>query len=250
MSNRASEIDSELFDRIAPYYVRKDLIGYCRLARKMRLDSTLQNISKPISSILEIGCGAGFTADYLQGQYTRYLGVDQSQRLIDYANKHNRYENTSFICSNIEHLSIREKYQVVLMIGVLHHLHDVKKVLFLLKELVRKNGVVVVNEPQRGNPFVSLLRAFRKKLDHRYSSDQIEFGEKEFRALFCECGYKIRVLPQGFLSTPLAETLFLPSFVGLPLVFIAKLLDPVLERLFNAGRLRKWSWNIVVEAKL
>jgi len=26
--------------------------------------------------ILEVGCGAGFSAEYLRGRYNRYLGID------------------------------------------------------------------------------------------------------------------------------------------------------------------------------
>jgi SAM-dependent methyltransferase len=250
MTVSAPKMDKDLFDRIASHYVQKDLVGYCRVARKLRLERTLRNIPLPVSSILEIGCGAGFTADYLRGRYTRYLGVDLSRRLIDYAKRHNSHENASFVCSSVEDLVVEEKFQVVLMIGVLHHLDHVGKVLIHLKEFIAETGVIVVNEPQRGNPLVSSLRALRKRLDHRYSPDQVEFEEDEIRALFRECGYRARIFPQGFLSTPLAETLFLPSFVGLPSALAAGLLDPVLERLFSTVGLSRWSWNMVVEARV
>jgi hypothetical protein len=176
--------------------------------------------------------------------------VDRSRRLIDYANTYNSQENASFVCTSVEDLVVRERFQVVLMIGVLHRLDHVGKVLIHLKAFVTETGVLVVNEPRRGIPLVSFLRSFRKRMDHRYSSDQVEFEEGEIRALYLECGYRIRIFPQGFLSTPLAETLFLPSFVGLPAASAAGLVDPVLERLFSPAGLRRWSWNIVVEARV
>ena len=65
------DADKELFDRIADSYIEKDLIAYSRACRKLRLFSTLKNVARPIKCLLEVGCGGGFTATYLKGQYQK-----------------------------------------------------------------------------------------------------------------------------------------------------------------------------------
>ena len=72
--------DKRLFDKIAESYVRKDLTTYCRICRKLRLYKTLKNIPKPITTLLEVGCGAGFSADYLRGQY--HGSTTRLQRIV------------------------------------------------------------------------------------------------------------------------------------------------------------------------
>ena len=249
MSREIEKLDQKLFDEIAEHYVRKDLVSYCRIARKQRLVSSIKNISKPVNNMLEIGCGAGFTAEYLAGHYDVYEGLDYSKNLITYAKRYNSSERANFICTNIKDYEVKKQYKMILMIGVLHHMPNPEDVLRNLKDYLTPAGVIVVNEPQKGNPIIGLLRKVRKIIDSKYSSDQVEFSSSELREMFTACGYSVHIFSQGVLSTPLAETSFLPAFIGLPLAWLARILDPLLEALLSVSFLRKLSWNIVVEGR-
>ena len=241
--------DKHLFDSIWESYVKKDQIRYCRMARKLRLDRTLKNIPRPITSILEVGCGAGFAAEYLRKEYEQFTGLDYSQKLVDYAEQHNSSKNTRFICNDIKNFEGSQKFRVILMIGVLHHIADARNVLMNLKSHLEKGGAIVVNEPQNGNPLFKLLRKVRKKVDPKYSSDQIAFSANELKRIFEDCGYKIKLFPQGLLSTPLAETCMLPNFIGMPLAWFAKLIDSIVEDMIPDRILIRLTWNLVVEAR-
>lgn len=249
MLNKREHDDKKLFDEIAINYVKKDLISYCRVARKQRLVRSLKGIKQPIEKILEVGCGAGFSVDYLKGKFINYLGIDYSRNLIDYALKHNYQNGAEFECLNINDFETKLKFDVILMIGVLHHMSEPKKVIKLLDKFLTPDGIIVVNEPQAGNKLIGLLRKIRKKIDNNYSSDQVEFTEKEIRAIFENCGHEVKTYSQGFLSTPLAETRIIPRIIGMPLVWIASILDPFLEKLFSILKLKKLTWNVVVHAK-
>lgn len=250
MTNKIESADKQLFDEIAESYVKKDLITYCRISRKLRLNRTLKSISKPIATLLEVGCGAGFTADYLKGQYAQFIGLDYSENLIAYARKYNSSDTAMFFCKNIKDFDSEQKFQVILMIGVLHHIPEVEKVLINLKSHLEPEGVIVANEPQKGNPIFNLMRKIRKKIDPNYSTNQIEFSKTELQRIFTKCGYKVKTFPQGVLSTPLAETKILPGFIGTPLALLFKALDPMLENLISVPILCHLAWNIVVEAKI
>jgi len=253
MENTAKSIESadrELFDNIAHSYVQKDLKPYCRIARRLRLERTLKNIPRPMRALLEGGCGAGFSADYLKGEYIQFVGLDYSQGLIDYAERYNGGKNVLFVCKNITDYTSAEQFDVIFMIGVLHHIPDPAEVLQHLKRLLKPAGVLVVNEPQRGNPLIGLLRRARKFIDPKYSADQVEFSAAEVEDLFRRCGYAVSSFPQGVFSTPLAETRLLPDFVGFPLAVLFKYLDPIVEIMVNLPVLRRVAWNIVVEARL
>lgn len=249
MLNKREQEDKKLFDDIASNYVKKDLTSYCRVARKQRLVRSLKGIKQPIKKILEVGCGAGFSVDYLKGKFIGYTGVDYSENLIKYAIKHNSDTGVNFVCLNINEFDTDFKYDVVLMIGVLHHMPEPENVIKSLEKILSPEGIIVVNEPQAGNPFIGLLRKIRKKIDNNYSSDQVEFSENEICSIFQKCGYEVKTYSQGVFSTPLAESRILPEFIGLPLAWIAAILDPFIEKLLSILSMKKLSWNIVVHTK-
>ena len=135
------------------------------------------------------------------------------------------------------------------MIGVLHHMPEPTKILSNVKKFLTKDGTVIINEPQRGNPLITFFRFLRKRLDKNYSSDQVEFSEEDLIDIFNNSGYKIKIYSQGFLTTPLAETTFLPRIIGLPLIYILKIIDQFFDKIIKNKMLRKFSWNIIIEAK-
>ncbi len=250
MENKRESNDKKLFNDIANNYVKKDLTLYCRIARKQRLVRSIEGIRKPINNILEVGCGAGFSADYLKGKFINYVGVDYSKNLISYAIKHNSYKGVNFECLNINEFDTKFKFEVILMIGVLHHMPEPENTINLLKKNLAPGGVIVVNEPQAGNPLISLLRKIRKKIDNNYSSDQTEFSETQIRTMFEKNNFNVKTYAQGILTTPLAESRILPNFVGIPLVLISSILDPILEKFFSILRIKKLSWNVIAHAKV
>ena len=249
MLNKREYKDKKLFDDIASDYVKKDLTLYCRISRKQRLIQSLKGIQQPIKNILEVGCGAGFSTEYLKGRYIKYTGIDYSENLIKYALKHNNNVGANFVCLNINEFETGLKFDVVLMIGVLHHMPNPENVVKSLQKLLTPEGIIVVNEPQAGNPLIGFLRKIRKKIDNNYSTDQVEFTENEIRSIFEKCGHEVRTYSQGVFSTPLAESRILPGFIGLPLAWIGTIIDPLLEKILTILSLKRLSWNVVVHAK-
>lgn len=243
---RTEDADRALFDRIARDYVRKDLTESCRIAREQRLRQTLRPIGANVGHLLEVGCGGGFAARYLDGLYETYTGVDYSEELIGYAQRYNAGPGREFLSANIKDFVATRRFDVILMVGVLHHMPDPAGILDQLRGLLAPEGLVVVNEPQRGNPAISALRWLRKRVDSSYSPDQVEFSEGELRALFESSGYDVKSFPQGLLSTPFAETQPFPQAVSLWLSRLATRVDPTLERIMKVTPARHLAWNAVV----
>ena len=169
MLNKRESDDKKLFDDIAANYVKKDLTSYCRVARKLRLVQSLKGIQQPIKKILEVGCGAGFSVNYLKGKFVNYTGLDYSENLIKYAIKYNSTTGVKFECLNINDFKTELKFDVVLMIGVLHHMPNPENVIKSLSRILTPGGIIVVNEPQAGNPLIGLLRKIRKKVFYAFS---------------------------------------------------------------------------------
>ena len=245
-----AERDRALFDRIASGYARKDLSPAAQLARRQRLDQTLLHLPRPKGlDMLEVGCGAGFAADYLEGRYKSYLGVDYSAELIRFAKQENRRKGAEFICMDVEALTSERQFDTIFMIGVLHHLEKPLEVMQQLRRLLRPGGVLVVNEPQRGNPVVGMARKLRKKFDSGYSEDQREYSPAELVSLFGEAGYtEVGAFPQGVLSTPFAEIVMPFQKIAKNVAILSCAADRWLESHDNAVT-RKVAWNVVVQGR-
>ncbi len=246
--DKRSESDKELFDRIAALYAKKDLYPASRMARKQRLEQSLQGLATKFDRILEVGCGAGFAAEYLAHRYDKYVGVDHSQELVNAAEAGHGSPSVSFVAADIRDYEAEEKFDLILMIGVLHHLSEPGEILNSLSSLLKKDGVLVVNEPQKGNPIIGLARSIRKVVDNNYSSDQVEFSAAELEKLFRDSNYSTKLIPQGVWSTPFAETTFLPTVIAWPMAWIATACDPMAEKLLF-GPLSKMAWNVIVQAR-
>jgi 2-polyprenyl-3-methyl-5-hydroxy-6-metoxy-1,4-benzoquinol methylase len=243
---KRAERDRELFNDIADRYAKKDILASSRIPRKHRLLCTFSLVPwRPGLRVLEVGCGCGYSADYLQGLYDEYIGVDYAERLIDYARGMNSREHARFDVADINDYDPGGQVDVVLMVGVLHHFDEHEKAFKHIVGLLKPGGWLVVNEPQSGNPMLQLARKIRGIMDRGYSTDQCTFSRQQLRGLFQAYGLRhIRVVPQGVFSTPLAEVPARPAFVFKAVAKSAVLLDKWSEKLL--GRLLlPVSWNLI-----
>ncbi|HXH09760.1 MAG TPA: methyltransferase domain-containing protein [Alphaproteobacteria bacterium] len=239
--------DKELFDRIATAYASKDLYGPSRIAREVRLLQTLTKATPRADlDLLEIGCGAGFAAEYLYGRYRTYTGIDYSTELIQYARNRNKHSHASFHPVDLFEFRAESNYDLIFMIGVLHHMIDISLAIKTCYSFIRPGGYLVVNEPQPANTIFSWLRAIRAKIDASYSDEQEELTNLELQELFLHAGFiSIKSFPQGLFSTPFAEVMIPPQFLAKPLSMAACQIDRGLEQALP-NFLKELSWNIIV----
>jgi len=244
---KREELDRALFDRIALKYARKDLFASASVARRHRLAQTLRHVRIDHDmDILEVGCGAGFAAKYLRGQYRSYTGIDYSTELIRYASAQNGGANVSFQAISLYDYQPSRQFDLVLMIGVLHHMSDMPRAVAAMQSLLKPGGYLAVNEPQRSNGLIRGLRRARAALDPAYSDDQEELDPAQLAALFGQAGLTdVRTIPQGLFSTPFAEVVLKPQFITAPLARLACAIDLAIEDRFAAA-IAKSTWNVIV----
>lgn len=237
--------DKALFDAISPMYLEKDLAPQSSIARKHRLLSSLKGIEfTDQTRVLEVGCGAGFSVKYLDKPYNSYVGVDYSQGLIDYAKKYNGSSKAEFICANIKEYRPEEKFDVIFMIGVLHHFDDMQGILSYIVSFLKPGGVLVANEPQSSNFFIQGLRKLRTKLDRSYSDDQVQLLPEDLKRLYESVGLeKVQVFGQGYFSTPFAEVVLKPRWLVIPLSQFVTSFDESISKLFEGQTF--FSWNCI-----
>ncbi|QDT91684.1 class I SAM-dependent methyltransferase [Gimesia algae] len=239
--------DRALFDQIAEKYCRKDLLPATQHARRHRLFQTLKSVQMPPhADVLEVGCGAGFAAKYLEGRIGSYCGVDYSENLIHYARAHNSGPEIEFVAANIKDFQPGKSFDLIFAIGLLHHFDDLDSMLESTVQLLNPGGWFIANEPQPGNPLISLARRVRKRIDSHYSSEQKELTAKSLRSA-CERAKlsSVQIVPQGLFSTPFAEVPLHPQWLFTPVSILACFTDKIVERLPEKA-FHSLSWNLVV----
>jgi SAM-dependent methyltransferase len=256
MSQPDSARDREHFNSIAATYTRKDLSPTAHPARQLRLLATLGPCGQPsFETALEFGCGAGFAPGYLNGnlQVKRYLGIDHSSALIGFARDNDaqqpRATEVEFRVGDVDCLGSDETFDLIFMIGVVHHLEQPVQTLQRLRHHLRDGGWLAINEPASHNPIVQGMRWLRKRMDRGYSREQTTFSSDQLEHLLQASGFsEIQVQPQGIFSTPFAEVPLPPAIV-----------IPALSRLACAcdrWLLHRWpnlckplAWNLVATAR-
>ncbi len=240
--------DKALFNEIAASYSAKDLGSASIPARKMRLVQSLatcRDASGSAPDILEVGCGTGYSAQYLEGQYGSYTGVDYSEMLIEHARAVHQQDNVAFAACDFFAYEPGRQFDIIVMIGVLHHMQDVGKALIKCRDLLKPGGYLVANEPHPGNPLIQGLRKIRTAVDSTYSEEQVFLSPEFLQQEYARAGFSdIRTVPQGYFSTPFAEVILKPQFLFSLLCKMACVMDRCIEPA-NNRLLQKLSWNVI-----
>lgn len=114
---------------------------FCKVA-SYHQKSFLEN-----ANIMEVGCGTGNTLIKLAKNYplSTFTGVDMVEKSLEIAQKNAEgLNNITFIKRDILELDLKQKFDVIFCIGVLHHLADIKNGFENIIKHIRKKGGYLV----------------------------------------------------------------------------------------------------------
>ena len=254
VSDLREQEDRKLFDSIAQQYAKKDQVLSSKIARKyqlMRVVEPLIGSEAPAGCLLEIGCGSAASAGFLKDFYLHYIGIDHSAQMIEVAKSLNQGNKAvRFIHANArEKFKLDTRVDVVLAVGVLHHIIELDQVFSALKECVVPDAHFYALEPSAANPIVQGLRSIRARVDSGYSADQIYFKDSELRELLHRNGLSsIEIIPQGFFTPPFAQVVIDPQLVSVPLAKLAVCLDQIIDK-YCCKLFSPLSWNYCIRAR-
>lgn len=133
------------------------------------------------SRILDLGCGVGTIDFYLSNKCNFITGIDYSDKAIKIAKINAEIlgvsKNINFFQKKFPEQIILGKYDIVLCIEVLEHLRDDKLALEEIKNLLNKNGIVILSVPSLNSPLykLGLLKRHDNRVGHlkRYSTETL-----------------------------------------------------------------------------
>jgi len=248
LGNLREKEDKELFNSISEKYAEKDIYLVSKEARAFQIHCMMNFLEKEFKiskfkNIIEVGCGHGANSEYLQGHYQNFLGVDYSTELIKIAKARYSNSNSRFAVDNIKEIEKHGKFDLVVGIGILHHVDNLEEVLEKLKEIGHEKTIFLFYEPQSGNPIIQILRKIRVWIDSNYSGDQVFFEKQELAQIIQDLGFKnIKTRYNGYLTPPFAQVIMKPLFLFRPLMKLSKTVDKILFKQIN----NKVAWNFII----
>ncbi len=138
--------------------IKSVITGYDKIALKFhhtRLSffrdlRFVKNYVSKDSSVLDFGCGNGRLAEFLEGEYKEYLGLDVSKNLIKIAKEKHQNEKTKFQkIRPFEKLSpFYESFDIAFSIAVFHHFPENRYRMERAREILRTlrpGGLIIVS---------------------------------------------------------------------------------------------------------
>lgn len=173
---------AEKFKEDNPYAVTMYQDHYPELVRE-RNQKEIEKL-KPMLSIgkdsrvLDVACGIGRWADAITENINEYCGIDFSKELIQIANKRNSrknyffYEGIATEFTSVLNLHKKEKYNIILLIGILMYINDKDMNLFFeqLESFCEEQTKICIREPIGLQNRLTLKEFYSDELKDEYSA--------------------------------------------------------------------------------
>lgn len=119
---------------------------------------------KPIS-ILDMGCGPGWTSWFFAKKGHKVLGVDICPEMIQIANSLYRLPGLDYAIVDYENTDYAESFDAVIFYDSLHHAENEKKALECAYRALKNGGVLILCEPGIGHHNSELAMGQVKKYE-------------------------------------------------------------------------------------
>lgn len=173
------------------------------------LKSIFNQITKPKSSVLEIGCATGgILADT---KPKKGVGIDISPFMIKVAKS--SYPQYKFYCSSIEDIGLKKlktKFDYILLPDVIEYFSDLDKAFSKIKKLCNKSTILIIASPSRiWGPALIIAEKLKLKMEDscKKRSSKRKIVEMLKRNGFVVKEYYTRILVPKDLSINLLKAI-------------------------------------------
>jgi len=143
-----------------------------------RLQQTKRLVSGQKNIILDIGCGAGYLSELLEGKYSKYVGVDILESNVSIAKSIFTKKDVSFSTKNVfsDKSSFKNKsIDYILLLELIEHVDNPGEYIRRCRELLKDKGYLIISTPN-ATSITNILWNIknRKKIISAYAIDGTE----------------------------------------------------------------------------
>lgn len=150
-------------------------------------DYIVENVKlKSNSTILEIGCGLGGIISYFHDKGYNAKGIDLKEADINFGKR----KGLNLERNTIENLKKDEKFDLIILMRSLEHIHQPKLFLELVRRKLNENGILFVSVPSLDSLFqTSDIRKMDIQQQLHFAHIYF-FSKKSLNNLMTICGFK------------------------------------------------------------
>lgn len=182
--------------------------------------SAVRNYIKPSRTILDIGCGVGTIDFYLASKGGCVTGLDISKSAITIANRNADLlrvgNNTKFLISDFPNSKINGEYNMILILEVIEHLLDDRKVIKECYQLLKDGGILILSTRSKNEVLYKL--GIEKTHDQRVGHLR-RYSVKELIKIISSFGFS--VLEVKKTEGLVRDSLFVFPKFGDPIIRVA-----------------------------
>ena len=90
--------------------------------RHQKAKETLKNIIRPGMRVLDIGCGTGITSRFIGELGANVVGVDISDKLIEFARNNSAHQKVIYLVADATQLNLQERFDAITIIDSMEHI--------------------------------------------------------------------------------------------------------------------------------
>jgi len=201
--------------------------------------------------VLDYCCGTSLLYPHVKKAFPQatYVGIDLSPEMLAVGKK--RYEKKkdfSVLQKDGESLKLRQKFDIVIARGAIHHLPRPLVGLDEIRKVLTKDGVLVISEPA-ANQIIKFARWVMYKMSSHFSSKHRSFTSGQLRRMLRQADYEIlREERFGFLAYIVGFPDVLPAYKIVPFP-VLNFLVKVDEFLGKIPLIRALSFSVIVTAR-
>jgi 2-polyprenyl-3-methyl-5-hydroxy-6-metoxy-1,4-benzoquinol methylase len=144
-------------------YFAVDARYYWPIHYRNRLETILQALSDlvpPGGSVLDIGCAQATASILLAERGFKVTAAEANPESIEYAKLRVEFGKISFICTDATRLSLRERFDAILLGEVLEHVPRPGALVQSCHAMLHRGGVMVITTPNGLSPHNWLLPSY------------------------------------------------------------------------------------------
>jgi SAM-dependent methyltransferase len=145
----------------------------------------LRKYCKP-GKVLDVGCAAGFILKGYENAGWEGFGIDPNNTMVEYGKS---ALNLNLTKGDLESYKSNQKFDLISLIQVIGHLHDLDKSLETIRNLLNKDGYVIVESWDMNSLYARIMG----KHWHEYSPPSVInwFSDGTLKNLFNNHGFEL-----------------------------------------------------------
>ena len=155
MNKTSKSSEFKIFDKLAnEWWSESGKFKILHQITPLRMEYILKHINQKNLSglnVLDLGCGGGLICEPLTKIGANVTGIDFVYKNINAAKLHAKKNKLKidYLVQDLDKLSLKKKYDIIIMFEVLEHMDNWKKNINLIKKFLKKNGFLILSTINR-----------------------------------------------------------------------------------------------------